>query len=206
MLRHSVFLPLPTLHFLPNSEGIACLVAEFLEWGSNPQLVAFTVTLCASAPRLTNKPLSCDYLFHQNAISISRGIFLGRGELYFTFEQICSCKRCFSLIFQGNFFVSKICRVGTGLFRSGPGPFGSFYSHENAADAQLISEIINYEVGRGAGAQSVTVKSTGYGFDPSRKLNIYLHLYFNFFALVSRQSRTLSSAIQHAMPPKFGGK
>ena len=38
-------------------------------------------------------------------------------------------------------------------------------------------------------AQSVTVKSTGCGFDPhSRKLNIYLHLYFHFFFLVSRQS------------------
>ena len=37
------------------------------------------------------------------------------------------------------------------------------------------------EASRGAGAQSVTVK-TGGGFNPhSRKLNIYLHLYFNFF-------------------------
>ena len=40
----------------------------------------------------------------------------------------------------------------------------------------------------GAGAQSVTVKSTGCGFDPnSRRWNIYLHFYFYFFALVSRQ-------------------
>ena len=39
-------------------------------------------------------------------------------------------------------------------------------------------------------AQSVTVKPTGCGFDPhSRKWNIYLNLYFNFFALVSRQKR-----------------
>ena len=32
-----------------------------------------------------------------------------------------------------------------------------------------------------------------------------LHLYFHFFALVSRQSAALSSATQHAMPD-FGGK
>ena len=44
----------------------------------------------------------------------------------------------------------------------------------------------NYETSRGARAKSVTVKSTSSfrfvrscGFDPhSRKLNIYLHLYF----------------------------
>ena len=66
LLRHSV------PHFLPNSGGIACLGAElnaalnldpraekwkhkfkkifhFLEWGSNPQPVDFTVTLLAVA-------------------------------------------------------------------------------------------------------------------------------------------------------------
>ena len=38
------------------------------------------------------------------------------------------------------------------------------------------------------GAQSVTVNATACGFDPhSRKLNIYLNLYFHFFALVSKQ-------------------
>ena len=53
----------------------------------------------------------------------------------------------------------------------------------------------------------VTVKSTDCGFDPhSRKLNIYLHLYFHFFALLSRQNVALNSATQHAMPPKRGGK
>ena len=62
------------------------------------------------------------------------------------------------------------------------------------------------EVSPGAGAQSVTVKSTGCGFNHySRKLNIYFHLYFHFFALVSRQSSVLSSATQHAMPPELGG-
>ena len=41
------------------------------------------------------------------------------------------------------------------------------------------------EASRSAAAQSVAVKSTGCGFDPhSTKLNIYLHLYFHFFALV----------------------
>ena len=33
-------------------------------------------------------------------------------------------------------------------------------------------------------------------------LDIYLNLYFNFFALVSRQSAALISAIQPAMPPE----
>ena len=55
---------------------------------------------------------------------------------------------------------------------------------------------------------SVTVKSTGCEFDPpSRKCNIYLNLYFHFFALVPRQSAALSSATpRHAVPPELGGK
>ena len=58
-----------------------------------------------------------------------------------------------------------------------------------------------------AAAQSVTVKPTGYGFDPhSRKWNIYLKLYFNFFALVSRQSAALSSVTQLGMLLEFGRK
>ena len=61
------------------------------------------------------------------------------------------------------------------------------------------------EASRGAGAQSVTVKPTGCGFDPpSRRWNIYLLLYFHFLVLVSKQSAALSSATQHAMPPEFG--
>ena len=56
-------------------------------------------------------------------------------------------------------------------------------------------------------SRSVTVKPTGCGFDPhSRRWNIYLNLYFRFFALVSRLSAALSSATQHAMPPEFGRK
>ena len=66
---------------------------------------------------------------------------------------------------------------------------------------------LNVEASRGAGAQIVTVKSTGCGFEPySRKLNIYLHLYFHYFALVSRQTAALSSATHHAMPPELSGK
>ena len=54
---------------------------------------------------------------------------------------------------------------------------------------------IHIYTSRGAAAQSVTVKPTGCGFDlHSRRWNIYLNLYFHFFALVSRQSATLSSA------------
>ena len=64
-----------------------------------------------------------------------------------------------------------------------------------------------FEASRGAGAQSVTVRPTGCGFDPrSMRWNIYLNLYFHFFTLVSRQSAALSSATQHAMPPEFGRK
>ena len=43
------------------------------------------------------------------------------------------------------------------------------------------------EASCGAGAQSVTVKSTACGFDLHlKKLNIYLHLFFHLFALVSK--------------------
>ena len=43
-------------------------------------------------------------------------------------------------------------------------------------------------------------RKTGCGFDPhSRRWNIYLNLYFHFFALVSRLSSALGSATQHAM-------
>ena len=46
------------------------------------------------------------------------------------------------------------------------------------------------EASRSAGAQSATVNATGCGFDPhSRKLNIYLNLYFHFFALVDTSVR-----------------
>ena len=40
----------------------------------------------------------------------------------------------------------------------------------------------------------------------SRIWNIYLNLYFHFFALVWRQSAVLSSATQHAIHPDFGTK
>ena len=64
--------------------------------------------------------------------------------------------------------------------------------------------IREYEANRGAVARSVTVKSTGCGFDPhSRRWSIYLNVYFHFFALVTRLSAALSSATHHAMPPEF---
>ena len=37
-------------------------------------------------------------------------------------------------------------------------------------------------------------------------MNVYLHLYFYFFTLVSKQSAVLSSATQNAMPPEFDGR
>ena len=53
---------------------------------------------------------------------------------------------------------------------------------------------MNNEASRGAAAQSGTVKPTGCGFDlHSRRWNIYLNLYFHFFALVSRQSLPLNT-------------
>ena len=67
--------------------------------------------------------------------------------------------------------------------------------------------LLKFEASRGAGAQSVAVNATGCGFDShSKKLNIYLNLYFRFFTLVSRQRAALSSGTQHAMPPEFGGR
>ena len=68
-----------------------------------------------------------------------------------------------------------------------------------------IGIIMVFEVSSGAVARGVTVKPTGCGFDPhSRRWNIYLNLYFHFFALVSKLSAALSSATQHAMPPEIG--
>ena len=62
------------------------------------------------------------------------------------------------------------------------------------------------EDSRGAWLQSGIVNATGCGFHPhSRKWNIYLNLYFHFFALVSRQRAALSSATEHAIPPEFSG-
>ena len=58
-----------------------------------------------------------------------------------------------------------------------------------------------------AGAQSVTERPPGCGFDPySRGWNVSLHLYFHFFALALRQIAAVSSAAQHTMPPELGGK
>ena len=63
------------------------------------------------------------------------------------------------------------------------------------------------EASRGSGAQSVTVKPTGCGFDvPHSIRNIYLNLYFHFFVLVSRHSAALISATQDVMLPEFGRK
>ena len=53
----------------------------------------------------------------------------------------------------------------------------------------------------------MTVKPIGCRFDPhSRRWNIYLNLYFHFFALVSRQNAAFCSATQHPMPPESGRK
>ena len=60
----------------------------------------------------------------------------------------------------------------------------------------LNSSIIN-EASCGAGAQSVNANATGCGFDAhSRKLNIYLNLYFIFFALVLRRILEVSKYLQ----------
>ena len=41
---------------------------------------------------------------------------------------------------------------------------------------------------------------------PLEEIFFFLFSYFHFFALATRQSAALSSATQHAMPSKFGGK
>ena len=60
---------------------------------------------------------------------------------------------------------------------------------------------ICFEASCGAGAQSVTVKSTSNGCDPHSRLDS-LH----FFTLVSRQSAALNSATQQAIPRELDGK
>ena len=53
----------------------------------------------------------------------------------------------------------------------------------------------------------VTVNAPGCGFDPqSGKRNIYLNLYFHFFALAATPSAALSTANPYAMPSKFSEK
>ena len=53
----------------------------------------------------------------------------------------------------------------------------------------------------------MTVNATGFGFDPhSRKGNISLNVYFDFFTLLLGQSAVWSSATKHAMPPEFARK
>ena len=65
-----------------------------------------------------------------------------------------------------------------------------------------MNYILYVYASRGAAVRSVTVKPTGCGFDPhSRRWNVYLNLYFHFFALVSRLTAT-----QNAIPPEFGRK
>ena len=68
------------------------------------------------------------------------------------------------------------------------------------------NKLFSFEASRGAEAQSVTVKSTGCGFDPHSRNEIFIFFYIHFFALMSRQSAMLSSATQHAMAPELGGK
>ena len=51
----------------------------------------------------------------------------------------------------------------------------------------------------------MTVNVSDCGFD-SHSRNIYLNVYFHFFALVSRQSVTLGFINEHAMAPEFSGK
>ena len=81
------------------------------------------------------------------------------------------------------------------------------YSHLNINIHFLCTVTGIIEASLGSAARSVTVKPTGCGFDPHwRRWNIYLNLYFHFFALVSRLSAVLSSATQHAMPPELGTK
>ena len=63
----------------------------------------------------------------------------------------------------------------------------------------FIKNIITKQAGRGAEAQSVTVKSTDCGFDPhSRKFNIYLYLYFHLYFLRSGIEAMRGVEIRHS--------
>ena len=63
------------------------------------------------------------------------------------------------------------------------------------------------EASRGAGAQSVPVKSTGWGSIPTRGDEIFIYIYIFISSLWSRgESAALSSATQDAMPQEIGGK
>ena len=85
--------------------------------------------------------------------------------------------------------------------------FSCALSFSSLRNEKLLYNSIHPEASRGTGTQSVTVKSAGCGSDPNSVIwNIYLNLLFHFFALVSRQSATLSSATQHVMPLEFCGK
>ena len=71
---------------------------------------------------------------------------------------------------------------------------------QNASNLELVHLLRSHS----AGAQSVTVTATGYGFNPhSKKLNIYLQFTFSFLRFGISKSAALSSATQHAMPPEF---
>ena len=83
----------------------------------------------------------------------------------------------------------------------------TFVPLDHKIDTSNLTSTWLLEASRGAAARSVTIKSTGCGFGPhSRRWNIYLNLYFHFFALMSRLSAALSSATQHALPPEVGRK
>ena len=98
MIRHSI------PHFLPNSGGIACLVAEInaalnlvevkrrakLEWGSNPQPVGFTVTPRAAAPR----PASILQIKNSNSI---RSQNYKKCKVWLTYSQSIMHRPVFSL-------------------------------------------------------------------------------------------------------------
>ena len=73
-------------------------------------------------------------------------------------------------------------------------------------EMKILINVENY-IENGYYYTYINSKSTGCGFDPhSRKWHIYLHLYIHFFPLVASQSTALSSATQHAIPPKFKRK
>ena len=60
-------------------------------------------------------------------------------------------------------------------------------------------------------AQSVTIKSSGCGFDvhsnTGNEIFIYIYVFISKnWCLVSRQSSALRSATQHAMPLELSGK
>ena len=79
------------------------------------------------------------------------------------------------------------------------------HGHLTVIDFSIYTVYIYWDQSWRSGAKCDCKNRLVVGSVPTRG-DIYLNLYFHFFALVSRLNAALSSATQHAMPPEFGRK